>query len=65
MHTLHPPHFFVATGRFTFAVIMVAPPVDRQAMIHALFKMMDADDSLSIDESEFLSIFSDKEVCSA
>jgi len=44
---------------------MVAPPVDRQAMIHALFKMMDADDSLSIDESEFLSIFSDKEVCSA
>ena len=37
-------------------------PVDRHALIHSVFKAMDADDSLSIDREEFMSIFSDKEV---
>ena len=36
-------------------------PVDRHAMIHSVFKAMDADGSGEIDEAEFMSMFSDKE----
>ena len=44
------------------AAATAAMPVDRHAMIHAVFKAMDADDSGSIDQEEFMSMFSDKEV---
>jgi len=37
-------------------------PLDREAMVHAVFVAMDADDSGMVDSDEFLSIFSDKEV---
>ena len=40
---------------------MTAMPVDRHAMIHSVFKAMDADGSGEIDEAEFMSMFSDKE----
>ena len=36
-------------------------PVDRHALIHGVFKAMDADDSGEVDAEEFMSIFSDKE----
>jgi Ca2+-binding EF-hand superfamily protein len=36
-------------------------PVDRHAMLHAVFVKMDADGSGEIDREEFMSLFSDKE----
>ena len=35
--------------------------IDRHAMIYSVFKAMDADGSGSIDQEEFMSMFSDKE----
>ena len=39
----------------------MAPPVDRHALIHTVFKALDADDSGEVDEEEFMSMFSDAE----
>ena len=38
------------------------PPVDRHAMLHAVFMAMDADGGGTVDSEEFMSMFSDSEV---